>query len=58
MIISLFRYEKARYDIYKFYIPKKKLYNLPTPETLPRNQRKRKKDCLLKLGTFGEYVEA
>ena len=54
----MFRYEKARYDIYKFYIPKKKLYNLPTPETLPRNQRKRKKDCLLKLGTFGEYVEA
>ncbi|CAD8147221.1 unnamed protein product [Paramecium octaurelia] len=58
VIISLFRYERARNDIYRFYIPRKKLYALPTPDTLPRNPRKRKKDCLLKLGTFGEYIEA
>ncbi|CAD8114632.1 unnamed protein product [Paramecium sonneborni] len=58
VIISLFRYKRARNEIYKFYIPRKKLYSLPTPDTLPRNPRKRKKDCLSKLGTFGEYIEA
>ncbi|CAD8096958.1 unnamed protein product [Paramecium sonneborni] len=58
VIISLFRYKRARNDVYKFYIPRKKLYALPTPDTLPRNPTKRKQDQLSKLGTFGEYIEA